>query len=369
MYYIGLMSGTSLDGIDVALARFSGDTSELEDYVSKPFSPALRNTLLQLCATSDDEIEQMGRAQGQLAAEYAAVIQHLLEKNQINAREVKAIGCHGQTVRHRPDIDMPFTLQLVDASRLAVLTGIDVVSDFRSKDMALGGQGAPLAPGFHHAFFARHVAQQDVVIVNIGGIANLTVLPHRSNTDVLGFDSGPGNGLMDAWMQNYCAQDYDKDGVFAASGRINQMLLDACLQDDYFAKPMPKSTGREYFNLDWVRHRIERLQTTPEHQDVLATLTELTAVTIADAIKHTSASSKVFICGGGAYNTYLMQRLSQHLDQQVQSTAELGLSPDAVEAMAFAWLAHAHIERLAGNIPAVTGASRQAVLGSLTPWQ
>ena len=282
----------------------------------------------------------------------------LLASAKVEASDVRAIGSHGQTVRHRPDIAHRFTLQIGDPSIIATGTGIDTVADFRSADMALGGEGAPLAPAFHDWLFRDDTGNR--VVVNIGGIANITVLP-AGNTAVTGFDTGPGNTLLDAWCERNQGVAFDDAGRWAANGTVNEDLLQDLLSDSWFAKAPPKSTGFEYFNLEWLAERLPR-ELTPI--DVQATLVELTAASIANSIPN--SVSNIFVCGGGVHNAYLLRRIGERLpDIGVSSTSEAGLDPDWVEAVAFAWLAMRRIHGMPGNIPSVTGASRPTILGAL----
>lgn len=359
-YYIGLMSGTSLDGIDAVLAAFENNNCKLLHSQFIPFDEALRIELLALNSAGTNELERAALAANELSRRYAAAIQELLEKAKIRAEQVKAIGCHGQTVRHRPDLE--FTIQLANPALLAELTGIAVVADFRSRDIAAGGQGAPLVPAFHAALF-RH-PEQHRVIVNIGGISNLTSLPPHG--DVLGFDCGPGNLLLDAWTALHLGQPYDKDGAWAATGRLIPELLQQLLAEPFFAMPPPKSTGRDLFNLPWLEHFLS-----PDFApvDVQATLIELTAKGIAAAIlDQCSRASEIYLCGGGAHNGTLVRRLKQTLpNRSIELTDDLGVNADWVEAFAFAWLARQTRNGNPGNLPEVTGARGARILGAIYP--
>ncbi|WP_199611018.1 anhydro-N-acetylmuramic acid kinase [Flocculibacter collagenilyticus] len=368
--YIGIMSGTSIDAIDAVLVSFDDSGTHTQPTLiqqhTHPFSSALQQALNRLCHSGDNEIELMGQASHQLAIEYADAVQALLEHADINADQVTAIGCHGQTIRHRPNQDHPFTLQIGDHFTLAVKTGINVIGDFRSKDMALGGQGAPLVPAFHKAVFQND--KHDVVVVNLGGIANITYLPTNTAKapPIIGFDTGPANTLLDGWIRHVKHKHYDMSGAWASQGTVNQDLLTALLADPYFAQAYPKSTGREYFNLDWLASLLPNGQQLNDFkpEDIQATLAELTCITVADAIKQISDSAHVYICGGGAYNQKLMYGLSHHLpNYPFAATDMLGIAPNWVEAMAFAWLAYAYEKRISGNIASVTGASKDTVLG------
>lgn len=382
--YIGMMSGTSLDGMDAVLCRFYDDTTtpmQLVASYSQDFPQRLREVLLALCqpkgvsqlTPTDDEpnsdLDWFGWASKQYAEFASDVVNTLLKQSNIDADAVLAIGCHGQTVRHRPQ--MGFTLQLVDANIIAERTGISVVSDFRRRDMAVGGQGAPLVPAFHQALFVTHDSTR--VLLNLGGIANITVLPANGKDQVIGYDTGPANLLLDAWSLLHTGKDYDADGAWAQSGQVIEPLLNQLLEHPFFIKPYPKSTGREDFNLAWLQDELSTFEskdtgTSCSATDIQATLTELTAITASMQIKPfvEQRDSAVYICGGGALNAYLLTRLQAHLPQcKVTTTAELGLDPTWVEAVAFAWLAQQTLMGETGNLPAVTGASKNVVLGQV----
>ncbi len=360
--YIGVLSGTSMDGIDAALVRFSPQPELVAShFLAMPDS--LRRELTALMRPGDDHIDRLGQADAELGRLFARAVNELLAKTGTEPSKVRAIGSHGQTIRHRPQFDPRFTLQIGDANLIAVETRIPVVSDFRRKDMALGGQGAPLVPAFHDAVFRNR--QADRVIVNIGGIANLTVLPRGAFSPVLGFDTGPGNGLMDDWCAAKIGQPYDDSGMLAARGRILMPLLQEMLADPYFSQRPPKSTGREYFSMDWLNAHLARFGQ-PGIADVQATLLALTVHTLADAIKALPLvhNPEIYLCGGGAHNIALVRSLQIQLpDLTIQKTDVLGVDADWVEAMAFAWLARQRLHEQPGNLPVVTGASRPAVLG------
>ncbi|PUA16412.1 anhydro-N-acetylmuramic acid kinase [Glaciimonas sp. PCH181] len=378
--FIGLMSGTSLDGIDGVMASFpNNDGNEPQQHPATtlasaymPFSATLRRELMALQRAGENEIEREALVGNTLATHYAACVERLLIDAGLRADQIRAIGVHGQTIRHRPELG--FTRQTNNPSLLAELTGIDVIADFRSRDIAAGGQGAPLVPAFHQAVFANPAETR--VVVNIGGIANISVLHQRTDgattvTDI-GFDTGPGNSLMDLWIKLNKGKDYDENGVWGASGTALPMLLKAFLNEPYFASPPPKSTGRDLFNEAWLAAKLAQFpQLSPA--DVQATLVALTAATIADAIaRHASDAKMVYVCGGGAYNPYLMKMLGRSLAQHgsaaaVESTEALGVAPNHVEALAFAWLAQRFDLRLPGNLPGVTGAAGPRILGALYP--
>lgn len=357
LFYIGLMSGTSLDGVDGVLTSFDGQLSAA--YLAFPTD--LKQSLLSLQSSGPDEIHRESVAAQQLAHLYAQCVHELLASANINNNQISAIGAHGQTIRHQPT--QGYTRQLNHPALLAELTGIDVVADFRSRDIAAGGQGAPLVPAFHQAVFGS--TGHTRVVVNIGGISNISLL--NANDSVSGFDTGPGNILLDAWIHLHQAKAYDADGAWAATGSVNEALLTQLLNEPFFALPPPKSTGRDLFDLAWLQSHLNSYAAL-RPEDVQATLVALTTKTIADAIKrHAAACDAVFVCGGGAYNTQLMQSLQSQLSQPVSSTDVLGISPSHVEALAFAWLAKQFCKRLPGNLPSVTGAKGDRILGALYP--
>ncbi|MFR9718971.1 anhydro-N-acetylmuramic acid kinase [Aeromonas diversa] len=358
--YIGLMSGTSMDGIDAVLIRRDPTGWAVECALCHPWPESVVAGLHALCPPGESEIDRLGVADNLVADEFAAATRALLTKADLTPGQISAIGSHGQTVRHRPELG--FTLQIGSGHRLAALTGIDVVADFRTMDMALGGQGAPLVPAFHQACLASPTEPR--VVLNIGGIANLSVLPGLPE-GVYGFDTGPGNTLLDAWHRRHRGGSFDAGGAWAAQGEVQEALLGELLAHPYFAQPHPKSTGRETFTLAWLEQVLARH---PESApaDVQRTLLELTACSIADVLPWQAGS--LFVCGGGAHNPLLMARLTALLPAwRVADTSALGIHPDWVEGAAFAWLAHRFLIREPGNLPAVTGASRAAVLGALYP--
>ncbi len=365
-FYIGLMSGTSLDGVDGVIVDISTSKCQVTQYASAPLAPDLRAELLALNTSGANELHRAALAGNALARTYAEVVQMLLEQSGLKPAQVRAIGAHGQTVRHRPqEFDgTGYTLQLNNPALLAECTGIAVVADFRSRDVAAGGQGAPLVPAFHQRMFAR--AGQARSVLNIGGISNLTVL--HADGGVLGFDCGPGNALMDAWCQRHTGAPFDDAGAFAASGRISAPLLEALHADPFFALAPPKSTGRDLFRMDWLEERLA-VAGHLAPQDVQATLTELTASACSDCVNsYGNDSDLLAVCGGGARNTYLMHRLQALLPQlRVTTTDELGLPAQQVEAAAFAWLAHQTMAGQPGNLAKATGAQGARVLGAIYP--
>jgi anhydro-N-acetylmuramic acid kinase len=358
--YIGLMSGTSLDGVDGVLADFSGRGIRTLQAAFTPFPAELRAELMALQAASENELEREALAANALARCYADCVQQLLAQA---PGPVRAVAVHGQTIRHRPELG--FTRQTNNPALLAELTGVDVIADFRTRDIAAGGQGAPLVPAFHEARFGK--PKQVRVVVNIGGIGNISVL--HGDGRVTGFDTGPGNVLMDGWIARHQGKAYDEDGAWAAGGAVVTPLLQAMLAEPFFALPAPKSTGRDLFHMAWLdAHLASFAGAAPA--DVQATLTQLTATTLAQAIQRYGAQADaVYVCGGGACNGTLLRMLAVALDGKVTvaSTDALGVAPNRVEALAFAWLGYRFTERLAGNLPAVTGASGERVLGALYP--
>ena len=364
-YYIGLMSGTSMDAVDVVLVDLADTQCRLIAQHSQAIPDNLKQSLLTLIEPAENEISLMMQHDVALGRLFAEAVNQLLIQSGYDHSEIKAIGSHGQTIRHYPTGQYPTTLQIADANIIAELTGITTVADFRRRDMAAGGQGAPLVPAFHNVMF--HDDRKDQVIVNIGGIANVTLLPGKTNK-VTGYDTGPGNCLMDSWVQQHLTINYDRDGEWGASGHVHPGLLERLLNDAYFSLPAPKSTGRETFNLGWLN---EKLKSFPNlaPTDVQATLVELTARTISDAIELSLPSAtQTMVCGGGVHNKYLMKRLDELLVQQhVSSTAHAGIDPDWIEAMAFAWLAKQTLEKKAGNLPEVTGAKHPVILGAIYP--
>jgi anhydro-N-acetylmuramic acid kinase len=368
-YFIGVMSGTSLDAIDVALCDITSDSMHTLAFTSTKFEPELYAKLTVLCTRPIQHLENIGHTQELLAVAYANAINRILAETGIQAHDIVAIGCHGQTVWHAPNHSTPFTWQLLNPAKLAALTQIAVVSDFRAKDMAYGGQGAPLVPPFHHWLFKSLPANiENRVLVNIGGIANVSIFD--KDTLLAGFDVGPGNTLLDVWYQRHNLHMYDKDGTWAAEGECQSSLLEAMLGDAYFAKSAPKSTGREYFNLGWIERYLGEHVFKPV--DVQHTLSVLTAKSIIDAVQlytHTNPT-ELLICGGGIHNLTLLEDLSHLLpsSMRISLLSDLGYDPDAIEAMAFAWLAFCHDAQIPSNAPILTGAQKPLVLGCKTDY-
>lgn len=361
---IGIMSGTSLDGVDAALVAFDGDNCQLQNTHFLPYPDEVKSQLLALHKPENNELEAASILGCRLADLYDETTNELLKKAKKTAADISAIGCHGQTIRHRPELG--FTLQIGNNALLAELTNITVVGDFRSRDIAAGGQGAPLVPAFHQALFAdKH---KNRAIVNIGGIANITYL--GKDGSVIGFDSGPGNMLIDSWTKLKTGKDYDANGAWAASGAVIDSLLANMLAEPYFALPPPKSTGRDLFNDDWLKQH--QLYPHLRPQDVARTLTALTAQSIADALKKCGDVDEVYLCGGGAHNKLLFDALQSNIHEAsaastLSTTKDLGIDVDWVEAVAFAWLAKQCLSNQPGNLPEVTGAKGTRILGAIYP--
>jgi len=359
------MSGTSIDGVDAVLVDFAAAPPRLLAHVHHQFAPELRREILQLNVSGADELHRAAVAAQHLARAYAWAVDDLLLHAEIDAAQVRALGAHGQTVRHRPEAG--YTIQLNAPATLVELTQIDVVADFRSRDIAAGGQGAPLVPAFHAAAFASAAPR---AVINIGGISNLTGLPATgSGAPVIGFDCGPGNVLIDAWALEHLGEAIDRDGRWAAGGTANAALLDALLAEPYLALPPPKSTGRELFNTEWLRSRLTGVHGHPDPHDVMTTLTRFTAAAIGRALTAFFPQAEdVMVCGGGARNATLMRMLAEEVaPRPVRTSDELGVAAEHVEAIAFAWLARAFCEHRSGNLPSVTGAEGERILGALYP--
>jgi anhydro-N-acetylmuramic acid kinase len=362
-YFIGLMSGTSVDGVDAVLADFGASPLRSIAAEHVRFPASLRNELIALQRSGADEIHRAALAANALMDCCAAAVGDVLAQSGLARGSIAAIGVHGQTVRHRPELG--YTTQLANPARLAEITGIMVVADFRSRDVAAGGQGAPLAPALHAALFADAASHR--AVVNLGGIANVTDLPPRG--PVRGFDTGPANTLLDAWCERYTAAAFDRDGAWGSTGRVLAGLLAALKSDPYFGLAPPKSTGRDRFHLAWLEQHVARLQAAPRPEDVQRTLIALTAESVADAIAaHCGGVTDVLACGGGANNTALMRALERALaPRQLATTATQGIPVHEVEALAFAWLAREALAGRAASLPAVTGARGPRVLGAIYP--
>jgi anhydro-N-acetylmuramic acid kinase len=359
--YLGMMSGTSIDGVDAVLTEFHERSCRVLRAATTPFPPALLARLRSIVETPQTTLRELGGLDHAVGEFFADCALRLLAETGIERTEVAAIGHHGQTIFHEPGGSEPFSMQIGDPNVVAARTGICTIADLRRLDMALGGQGAPLVPAFHEWCFGA--ANESRAVVNIGGIANITALWPGHAT--LGFDTGPGNTLLDLWARRSRGVEYDRDGAWAASGRVHDGLLADLSTEPYFAASPPKSTGRELFNMSWLdRHVTGRAPIAPE--DVQATLAELTAATIVAGIERTlPGCDRLIVCGGGAHNADLLQRLGRRSARRVSTTADFGIAPDWVEGAAFAWLARARLREEAGNVPSVTGARRSAVLGSV----
>ncbi|ROO42281.1 MULTISPECIES: anhydro-N-acetylmuramic acid kinase [unclassified Pseudomonas] len=359
--YIGVMSGTSLDGLDIALVELTPAIRLIATHYI-PMPDSLRSELLGLCTSGPDEIARSAIAQQNWVQLAAHGIHALLESQNLKPEDVRAIGSHGQTIRHEPA--RGFTVQIGNPALLSELTGITIVSDFRSRDVAAGGQGAPLVPAFHEALFEKRDGNR--AVLNVGGFSNLSLI--EPGKPVAGFDCGPGNVLLDAWIHQQRNEQFDRDGQWAASGTVEPALLKAMLSDPFFVTKGPKSTGREVFNLPWLTRHLSQLPTLAA-ENVQATLLELTALTIVESLQNAQADTReLLVCGGGAHNTALMKRLADLMPStEVSSTAVYGVDPDWVEAMAFAWLAHCCLEYIPANRPSVTGARGLRVLGAIYP--
>ncbi|HFD92504.1 MAG TPA: anhydro-N-acetylmuramic acid kinase [Gammaproteobacteria bacterium] len=362
--YIGLMSGTSMDAIDCVLVDFSHDMPRILGTRQTPIEEETRRRLIELSQGTDKELDEFAVLDNRVGHLFAETVIQLLQDCNVASGAIDAIGSHGQTIRHYPPgSPTANSLQIGNPNVIAQRTGITTVGDFRRRDMAAGGQGAPLVPAFHNAVFRSDTVER--VVLNIGGIANITILPRDPQAPVSGFDTGPGNLLMDAWTARHRGAAMDRDGAWAASGEVNVPLLRQLLDDAYFHLPPPKSTGREYFNLTWLEPMLAEHPCTAA--DVQATLCELTARTISQAIEHHAPQTEeILLCGGGIHNKHLRKRLQAHLaSRTLASTLEHGIDPDHVEAVAFAWLAKQSLEGKPGNLPSVTGADRRVILGGI----
>ncbi len=367
--FVGLMSGTSVDAVDSALVRVNASNVELLRTHEHAIPTATRQRIAAISHAGSNEIERMGALDRELGMLFAETTQALLAAANTHASQVTAIGSHGQTIRHRPPSGATnaaegFTLQIGDPNTIAEITGITTVADFRRRDIAAGGEGAPLAPAFHGAAFAKKGVNR--AIVNIGGIANATLLEGQDLHS--GFDTGPGNTLLDHWVMRHLGKSFDRDGQWSAEGEVAGEVLQRLLQHPYFQRSGPRSTGKEMFNLDWLDNCLTRNEN-PSPRDIQATLAELTAITIANAIRGSTVEvSEIYVCGGGAHNTDLMRRLHHKLaPAKLDNTSVIGMDPDWVEAATFAWLAGQTLGGLAGNAPAVTGAAGSRVLGGIYP--
>ncbi|MFO1349758.1 MAG: anhydro-N-acetylmuramic acid kinase [Gammaproteobacteria bacterium] len=365
--FIGLMSGTSVNSVDAVLAEFEQLPPRLIACHEHPIAEPLREALLAFHRPDVDELDRAAQLDCIVARLFADAVRALLAEAGVAADAVRAIGSHGQTIRHAPQASEPYTVQIGNPSLIAELTGILTVADFRRRDMAAGGQGAPLAPAFHRAFFGG--TGEARAVVNIGGIANITLLPADPEVPVSGFDTGPGNALLDAWAKRHLGTRHDHGGQWGAGGRLIPELLERFLDDEYFRRAPPKSTGREVFHADWIQHKLAQWGGQAAAQDVQVTLLALTVRTIADALRqHAPEARRLLVCGGGVHNPALMAALGVELAPlPVEPTAAHGVDPDFMEALGFAWLARQTLQGLPGNAPAVTGAAGPRILGGIYP--
>lgn len=364
--FVGAISGTSIDGLDLALVEIDEDELRLVSARTVEFPKSLKERLMRLVASKGNIVE-VGRASSKLGSfTGSAIIEHLKELD-VNPRSVRAIGSHGQTIHHSPTTDEAFSMQIGDGARIAELTGIDTIADFRSRDIAAGGQGAPLVPVLHRKLFQTTTCNR--VVLNIGGIANVTHLPEDDRDNLLGFDTGPGNALIDAFVLENLNKPFDNDGSIASAGALDASLLDQLLSDPWLQLPPPKSTGKEHFNLEYLNQVLSKSAQAPSDADIVATLTEFTTRTIADAtMRWCCESGELIVCGGGRLNSYAMRSLEKNLSNfRVLSSDSLGIDGDFVEATAFAYLAYLFVKGLPGNDPKVTGASGERILGCLHP--
>ncbi len=361
--YIGLMSGTSLDAIDAIAIDFSEPQPKIICHHDIDYPNAIKSDIRKISQNSGQiSLQTLGELDYKLGIYYAQIVNELLSKANLNAKDITAIGSHGQTIFHSPAKKHPFSMQIGNGNIIAAKTGIPCITDFRGMDIAVGGQGAPLAPAFHQALFSS--TSENRIILNLGGIANISVLS-KSGRNIIGYDTGPANTLMDVWVHKHLGKKYDKNGQWTRSGTIYQPLLTMLLDDPYFALSPPKSTGTEYFHLAWLNQIIQKLPTTLNPVDIQATLCELTAISVANDIKKHLVDS-IYVCGGGAENVFLLERI-QHLLPHIKitSTTDLGIDSQLVEASCFAWLAYQYTLKKPGNLPSVTGARMPAILGSL----
>jgi len=368
MHYIGLMSGTSINAVDAALVSFSKNSIKILAAHSIAIPKKLKKEILALCFPGKNEIERMGELDYQLGKYFAKAACEVAKKANLSLKKIKAIGSHGQTIRHRPNQRYPFTLQIGNPHLIAAKTGITTVANFRAKDIALGGQGAPLAPVFHDFLFRSFLNQHKqncLSVINIGGIANISVLQKNFSRKLFGFDIGPGNTLLDAWIYQQTKKLFDRNGQWASGGKVCEPLLKKLCQDSYFKKSFPKSTGREYFNLIWLKKYLKQFKKI-KPQDVQATLTEFTAKMIAEAVMKFQQNGFVFLCGGGAYNRDLVKRIQSRLkNHQVITTDKIGIAPKWIEAAMFAWLAKQTLDKKALDLSHITGSKKPAVLGEV----
>jgi len=365
-YYIGVMSGTSLDAVDVTIATFDDATTPPLSNSSFEIPQSIRQAIEALCSPGENEIHRMSELDNQLAQLFASGINSSIDALKIDRRLIKAIGCHGQTIRHMPNNKYPYTLQIGNGALISKLTGVTTITDFRRADIAAGGQGAPLVPAFHHSIFSSTTKNR--VVLNIGGMANITILNSRHPNSISGFDTGPGNVLLNEWIYLQQNINCDIDGAWSSKQNAHQQLLNKMLEDSYFHMPPPKSTGREHFNLSWIKEKLAEIEESIPAPTVQSTLCELSAISICNAIhEYSSNTDDVIVCGGGIHNKDLVNRMKKISGLNVVSSANFGIDPDFVEATAFAWLAKQTLEGVAANVPQVTGANHPVVLGAIYP--
>ncbi|PCJ16230.1 MAG: anhydro-N-acetylmuramic acid kinase [Gammaproteobacteria bacterium] len=362
--YIGLMSGTSIDGIDAALVQIDQQAIKLVHHYQHAYQPALKEQLIELCNSEQYSIQRLGELNRTIGEVFAEAVLALLDTSTHQASDIVAIGSHGQTIFHHPNSEHAFSLQIGDPNTIAHRTQITTIADFRNKDMVVGGQGAPLVPRFHQHIVANNDANR--IIINIGGISNITVLGTPQNNACSGFDTGPGNTLLDAWIQKHLGKPYDHNGIWSESGTVNQALLDQMMADPYFSAQAPKSTGREYFNLKWLDQHLDHVPNI-SHEDVQRTLISLTAQTIYQGILSVGINDgEVYLCGGGCHNAALVHEIARTFNGfSVDTTQTLGVDPDWMEAMAFAWFASRTLASLPSNLPSATGATKEVILGGI----
>jgi anhydro-N-acetylmuramic acid kinase len=366
--YLGTISGTSVDGLDLAIIEVVDIGKEIRFVASttQTFPDSLRERLLALGQPENDDLDLLGAADRALGEFIAEAAVSFIRSANLTATDIRAIGSHGQTVRHRPDFEYPFTWQIGDPNVIAERTGITTVADFRRRDMAANGQGAPLVPRFHEALFRSD--KESLAILNVGGISNLSLLPADDAQPIRGFDCGPGNALLDSWCQLHRQQPYDRNGLWASSGRVCEPLLRVLMEDPYLQRQPPKSTGREYYNLNWLQRQLETLAANPDPADVQRTLLEFTALGITQALENWGSEClRMVVCGGGRLNDALIDRLAALSRAEVETSEQAGYDGDAIEAAAFGWLAHQRLEMKTGSASSVTGASADRILGAVYP--
>ncbi len=367
LFYLGIMSGTSVDAIDLALVKINDNACEFIAGDEAEFTANIKHKIISLCTTQHTSLSDLGQLTSALSHEYASAVRQFLKQQKLEPSDIIAIGCHGQTVCHEPNSQSPFSMQLMNSAIVAAHTGITTVSDFRSMDLALGGQGAPLVPLFHQQILKDKLTENEAnnkatVVLNIGGISNISIL---GSHNISGFDTGPGNVLLDSWIQRSQGKHYDENGQLARSGQIQQTLLTSLLNEPYFKLAPPKSTGRELFNLAWLDNKLAQFSPKFSDQDIMASLVAFTCISIARALPK-DKKGDLLVCGGGAKNSFILENLAQVLPNwQVSTTSQQGIDSDYMEAMAFAWLAYRCLSRQSGNLSSVTGASRDEICGQI----